>query len=618
MRNKQPLHLTVAFFLIWTMGFVLSSCATQPTQTSKPTSEETLEVEEELVYLPNAEELIEQAREAVTLAESQQLLLQAALLFLEENAYQQAGALLIHLDPELLPYPQNHQLRLAFAHFYAYLNDWEQVRYYTLDLQQHLSQRHERIQALQLEYQWHVQQQDHLQAALRLIELGHYQTEQEDNTLRIWSHLSQVPAQQWRDPPKTHDATVYGWYQLLSTLTQVFYQEQSLAATELWHVLEQWQQQFPQHPAHRVVDSFYHDSSMITRIKKVAVLLPLTGPLAKQGNAVRYGILAKAMEQQEYELHFFDTHLLDFHHIAEQLHELDIQYVIGPLDKDAVHEFAKVESVNWLQLALNEGPTPASKSRHAVYYALDLTSETQAAATDLRHKGYQHILVFAPHTQRGRQLAQTFEQTWQKKQTQQTIQVSYYKSSADIQDSVRKHLGVSASLQREQRLAALEPKKELSMEFRTRQDVDAIYLVGDATQARLLKPYIDSSISSFWQPIPVYANSTIHDQTTAKQHADLKGIYFTDAPWLLTTPTAKDRAYNLYSSIYQWSFNEQRLSAMGYDSLHLAPQLAAMARLPGYTQQGLTGTLFVYEQKLERRLPWAIFEQDTVTAIPNK
>ncbi|MCC5855806.1 MAG: penicillin-binding protein activator [Idiomarina sp.] len=590
--------------------FALAGCGTTPpaTDTQTPTQIDESDREPE-VYEPTAEEWLQAAREATRGHDIQLNLLRAATAFLDDDRPNHAGAVLIHINSQQLRPEDIARLRLQRARFYATLADWRNVREQLQGVEQQLTSRLERVNAMQLNYQALAAHNEHFAAGTQLIRLEPYLAG-EELTDEIWEHLRRVPADIWRSPPRESDPNVRGWYHLLSRLTEVLDQRGSVANT-----LEQWQRDFPRHNAQRIANELLSDSRIAATPRQVAVLLPLTGQFANQGEAVYHGILAALTEQGEEDVRFIDTSQFEMDAIADMLAQDGTEVVIGPLDRATVDRFNRIEDRPWLQLGLNHPPQERLHPRSS-FFALDIAAETRAAAEAMHARGHRGILLLGPDTNRGRQLSQIFTRYWHEHFPPAEIRTGYYSASNEMRDLVRERLHVQASEARKDALEALFDNITLEQEFRSRQDIDAIYLLGDGSQARLLKPFIDVSISAFGQPIPVYANSTVNEQIAAQGERDLDGVRLLDAPWLLPGHERQDIREQLNQLLRGWNRDQQRLTAMGYDSIRLAPRLALMQHLNGYSYSGLSGQLRIENELLVRELSWAIFDGDDLRLEP--
>ncbi|HLV47687.1 MAG TPA: penicillin-binding protein activator [Aliidiomarina sp.] len=587
--------------------FTLSGCGSTPETTELPP---VVQVQPQVEQAPpTAEEWLAAAHEASSNHAVQLNLVFAARAFLDNNQPHHAGAILIDIDTTLLRPEDMAQFRLQSARFYAAIEDWPSVMRHIEDLEQRLTNREDRLQVMRLNYQAATAQQQHFRAGEQLIQIQPYLND-ENLTEEIWIHLRSVPADVWRSSPRSSNQSAQGWFSLLRRLTTALDQQTSVLTA-----LEQWQHDFPHHSAQTIAAQLAADPAITTPPQHVAVLLPLTGAFEKQGHAVRYGILAALAEQGQENVHFIDSNQSTDEQIIAQLENLNIELVIGPLDRALVDRVFNFTNHPWLQLALNhapEGDVPAGSS----YFALDIAAETQAAAAAMKEKDYQGILLLGPNTNRGRQLSDLFTRYWHEQQPNGHIRTGYYATSTEMRNLVREQLKVAQSEDRKTRIESLIPGSKIEMDFRSRQDIDAIYLLGDATQARLLNPFINVSLSTFATPIPVYANSTVNEEAQTQGESDLSGIHFADAPWLLPQHTQLGLHNQMTALISGWSRSEQRLTAMGYDAMRIAPRLALMQQLSGYEYNGLSGQLRIQGHTLVRELSWAMFDGNHIRLEP--
>lgn len=600
-------------FLIVTLLILLAGCSSPP-KTDRPV-EPPPEFEEPLP--PTVAQLLQIALDNPDFQQSQPLLLNVAQQWLQKGHAQEAGAVLVQIDTSAFSPTEIAQYRLAYAQFYAAIADWPALLNSLTDLEQQLTTREDRVLAMALRYQAFDEQNQHFEAATQLIELAPY-VEIDTYTQTIWNHLRKVSAHTWRQSPTSRYALAQGWFRLLEQLTVALDTQ-----TDITKTLNNWQIKFTDHPAQSIVEQLLQTPYLLTSPKKFAILLPLTGPYAKQGHAVRAGVLA-AVTTTEWahppELLFFDTHKKEPEAILPQLEQEDVDYVIGPLDTDSLQNFlAQAPESTWLHLALNHAPTSLkTEPTLSSFFALDLAADTTSVAQSLIEQGKQGILMLAPDNDHGRQLSQLFQQYWAKNQPKGYAQTGFYKNSSDMRALVRNQLHVAQSEARKQRLENLILGSKIDMEFRSRNDIDAIYLLGGAAEARVLKPFIDVSISEFRSSIPVYANSIVHDEVQTMGESGLANIRFSDAPWLLPEAQQATLHQQLHQLFSTWPPSEQRLTAMGYDSVILSTKLGLMQYLEGYDHAGLSGQLRIDNNKLVRELVWAIFTKDNIALEPQQ
>ncbi|WP_165924694.1 penicillin-binding protein activator [Lysobacter sp. N42] len=587
---------------------ILTGCGStpEPVETVTPVTVEPEPVE---VIPPTAEEWLEMAQETTSAYEAQSNLLMSATEFLNENRHHHAGAILTQMTPRLLRPEELQKYRLQRARFFVAIEDWESAESMMTDLVPRLSDIEDQLQGMQINYQLAAAKEAHFSAATQLIALQEA-TEGNDLTQDIWNHLRKVPVDVWREDVRARNDIERGWFEFMKTLTRALDRLENMS-----FAIESWQTNYPDHQATRIAADILGNPSLSTLAQRVAVLLPLSGQYAAQGEAVRYGMLAALSQRGQVDVRFIDTSQFNRDEIAEQLELFDAQVVIGPLDRPAVQRVAGIEDRQWSQLTLNHAPDDIQLDNTA-YFALDLSAETQAAAYAMNLNGHRNILLLGPNNNRGQQLAELFTDFWSDNHPRESVDAHFYSTSNEMRDVVRQSMGVQASEDRQAYLESQFSGEDIEMEFRSRQDIDAIYLLGDATQARLLKPFIDVSISAFANRIPVYANSTVNREAVTEGEADLDGVLFSDAPWLLPNHEQADLHQEMVGLLNGWDRNQQRLTAMGYDSIRLAPRFNLMRLIHGYEYNGLTGRLRIENNTVVRRLSWATFEGSTIQMEP--
>lgn len=621
----MPNKFVRCIFVFAASAVFLSGCTTAPESEREPAPE--------LFTQPqptdtSAQEHLEAAQQAALAHERYEHLVAAATLMLDAGDINRAGVLLSLINPQQLrPLPAN-RLELQRARFAAELHNWQRVLELTEGLDAQLNQRQQRAQIFQLRYQAFSQLQQFQDAAYALMQESRYLNE--PNAQLVWNTLTDVPANFWRQERVERDELTRGWATLMQGITLALDNHQQIGAA-----LQAWQRAYPTHPAQAVVESLLNDQTFIQSAEQIAVLLPLSGSLASSGIAVRNGILAALDADSGTNVVFFDTAQLSLADIHQQLSGSRVDVVIGPLDRQAIEQFIAagadntltvdvadipaIEPRKWQQLWLNQSPAEYEPSVNEAFFALDSESEAETSVRWLASKGHRNVLFLGPDTQRGRSTAILLEQWWQAQYGPQNAQSWFYTSSNDMVDSVQQALHVkqsAARIERAERLVNNERSlqsdrgefPELHQEVRSRQDIDAIYLLGDANQMRLLKPYIDVNLSAFGRRIPVYASSLVHEEQRSRGENDLDEVFFSDAPFTLQHDLQTELKSQLSGAMQPWSLNRQRLVAMGYDAMQLASKLPVMQRLPGYSHAGLTGLLRISAQTVERELDWAKFD----------
>ncbi|RUO78542.1 penicillin-binding protein activator [Pseudidiomarina taiwanensis] len=380
--------------------------------------------------------------------------------------------------------------------------------------------------------------------------------------------------------------------------------------------LAQWQKNYPEHPATEIAADVLAAPAPVQR---VLALLPLTGAFAAQGQAVRDGMVLALAKRPDIDVEFVDTATFDFNALPERLQQTQADTLVGPLLKahiDKVPMALLPEQVNWVMLNTPNNGLGATHAGATVSYALDSETEIRQAAQLFAQRGYRSVLVLAPNTARGQQLEQVFEQSLMAA-TDGAGRVFFgrYQDADEMKTAVQDQLAVSASDARIWQIKIAAGKIIVEAEARSRDDIEAIYLVGGIEQTRLLKPFIDVTISPFRQPIPVYANSTSHILRSELSENDLDQVHFSDAPWLLPNHPQSKALQQLLQLRPQWDYDLTRLAAFGHDSIYIALQQYWLDRTPGLRLNGLTGALQIRNGRIQRTLSWARYAGQRVVPL---
>lgn len=592
-------------------------CASQPSETSpRPaTIDDEPFADTVMVIEATPQDYLNRARTAENLAQTYQYLLHASDSYFIREEWQQAAAILSQLERVELPRALHSEYTLQRALLLIHFQQWSSAKA-LLDEVQNLQDREQRVQLTSLYYQVYAGQNRHLSAARQLVELAMYDHDNDYREL-TWQHFAQVPAEYWRQAPRDGGDIMRGWSSLFSRLTLALDQREPIAPS-----LERWLVQFPDHPASEQVAGLLENAPWVNeQPRRIAVLLPLTGQFEQQGQAIRDGVLAALSNERNEDVIFIDTSRAAPEAILSRLVDENIEAVIGPLSRDYVDRLANTiqnqELVTpWVHLWLNRAPEHYAPQLDN-FFALDIDTEVQSAVDYLSNLGHQQVLVLGTDTQRGRQLATQFESTWQNLHGLHSSRTGSYRSSTEMPDVVAQSLHVRDSSERITQVERAAGTINIESEPRSRRDVTAIYLLGDATQARMLKPFIETNISPFATRIPVYASSAVYEVAGSRGRGDLNGIIFSDAPWLLPEHNQADLLNRFQRLRTNFPPSFQRLVAMGYDAMELLPRISTMSWLPGYDHQGLTGQLRISDNAVQRSLNWATFDSsNTVKEQP--
>lgn len=459
------------------------------------------------------------------------------------------------------------------------------------------------------------------------------------------------------DQLSAEEVYVRGWYALAA-----LYQRYQLRTNQLLQALDAWEIAYPNHAALDYMPTQLRNIPEAAPYQptKIAVLLPLSGRFKAQASAIQYGIshayyeqikLRKQQQQEDLEqyaaaagttdaalnvqlpvtpyLQFFDTNKMNMQEIAHQLHQQDIDFVIGPLLKPNLAEFLPL-SEGIPVLALNGFPTKEEQGqeteeasyRSAIHYAFPLSPENEAKqAADLIYQNHhKKPLLMVPNSAYGRRVSEAFTKQWQKLHLNSsaehffTAETHYFSDKSKFANYVAKSLQTDKSQQRINQMKAIVAEP-LQTDIRSRRDIDAIYIVSNRGELILLKPFIAVTTSQFAPTIPLYASSRSHaDDRGKSQNRELNGLTFSDIALVMDEQSPHRKQID--KVMPRQSMGNLRLFALGFDSYNLIEQLKQLEVVEGYSFQGLVGELTLDEDNMvDSTLQWGQYQRGKLVEI---
>ena len=403
-----------------------------------------------------------------------------------------------------------------------------------------------------------------------------------------------------------------GWTNLA-----LYHQVYANSGVELDQAINNWRRRYPGHPAVAILpeqDEALADLAPVN-IERLAVLLPQSGANERLGDALKAGILAGLDKQSISDTVFIDENLAT-QVLSEQLSQFNPDFVIGPLLKANIDKLAQAKTlIDTPTLHLNTFDGERLSLQH-YFFALNPEHEVQQALEHFLAKGYQKPMLLAPNNANGQRLVDYFNIQWQR-YSETKPQIGFYNDNKDMPNTITSLLEVDKSKQRIKTVKSLF-KQEVESETRSRSDIDAIYILGDAIETRLIKPYLDVNVSTFAQRIPLYASSKSHSkQIDRTDKGDLEGLYFTELPWMLNATVKQHNLRNQYNTLWPENADiSQRLFAMAYDAVSVLSDIRQLSVMPGNKFTGLSGKLSVNTSgHIERTLDWAQYTNRRIKAV---
>lgn len=632
--SRQPLRIQA--WLIAALALTIAGCGSTPqlpTVDSSPI--------EQSKGLEDVHRLLEQARSS-TSPQRERYYLQAAQQLHEQEQNDWARNLLYAIDPALLSPDNFITYTLVFsavamdnsAYFLAQrilTNTRLEQQWQSLPLETQLTLGERRAQLFALLGE----STNSVKERIRLNDLQPDANAYENNQDAIWQTLMAVPRIQLHYlSQKEEDPLLRGWYSLaaLSKNNQTDLEKQQ-------QKVDQWRANWPQHPANQRLPNDLQLLQQLIREKplRIALLLPQQGKLATAGKAIREGFFAayyQALQEgsQVPEIQVYDSSQGDINALYQRAVDKGAQLVVGPLDKDKVAALNRNFALPIPTLALNyiepipatmpvpappdetSAPVPAADTTEytAGLFQFGLAAEDEArqAARRAWLEGHHHALILAPETSWGQRTSQAFSDEWQALGGD-IADIARFSSSGDYSKVIKDALLVQQSQDRARQLRQLFGKS-IEFEPRRRQDVDMIFLVATAIQARQIKPTLAFHYAG---KLPVYATRQIYTGVEdRKSDRDLNGIKFSTLPWVFDRQSPEKQAIDSYAKTSP-AYNH--LYALGVDAYRLYPRLKQLHQVPEARLYGTTGALrLTANRKVEREQMWAQIRGGRARPLP--
>jgi hypothetical protein len=420
-------------------------------------------------------------------------------------------------------------------------------------------------------------------------------------------------------------------------------EDESLTDSSRQQAIGFWRLQHPTHPLSidlpNGVTGYLAQS--LNDVRNIAVLLPLSGRVQVQGDAIKQGIMTAYFAKLENinandpgqaipNIRFLDTGSDNDAFVSpaitpESLMRYDI--VIGPLLREHVSLVKDFNLPDSMLVYLNRLSTEAPMTESAkstsdtsakVYFALAPEDEATQLANLMKKKGIRTPIIISNGSSLSRRMIDTFNQQWIALNGLDEIKLP---KIVTFSDNKGLRIGITAALDVLQSQRRISQMTSLTTETvhsvtRNRRDVDAFVVFALPQQVELLNPIIEASISLFTErTIPVFATSySYQHQLNNNSIRDLRNLVFVDMPFLM--PAQRDSALALQVDDI-WNNPPSsflRLFAFGYDAFQFSEKMQQLAYFSHTDLKGLSGKLTVNDQRqVTRSLPSAVIQNDSIT-----
>lgn len=332
--------------------------------------------------------------------------------------------------------------------------------------------------------------------------------------------------------------------------------------------------------------------------QRIALLVPLEGPLARVGQSVKQGFLAAAQEagatQQVIVINTSTGPSIQSAYT--QALAKKVQFIVGPLLKPQVQSLASLQP-NMPVLTLNYLNSDISTPIGLYQFGLSPLDEVQQATQVAWQKGYRSALIITEHGSWGTQIGEAFARQWQTLGGKVVDQIAFSQNSAVTTQQMSRFLHFQAPHER-------------------RTDFDVIFLASSPQIGRQVKPLLKFFYAG---DIPVFATAAIYSGMPQSQRldSDLNQIIFCAAPWSLAKSHVEPYLYQqLKTASPQYFGRDSQYYALGIDAFHITQQLGRLNQSPQQTLAGASGLLSLNSQRrIVRQLPCAQFRHRNIVLL---
>ena len=444
---------------------------------------------------------------------------------------------------------------------------------------------------------------NYIKAAIEQLKLEKYLVSTEtinNNTKIVWEIFESIPKEELEDLRIAAPDELISWFEL-SLINQTYkYQPKKLE-----DAIGGWIQRYQNHYAHMLITNELIEKSnqSVQRPSKIGLLLPIKGKHKKSAAAVRDGFLAAWYldKQEKADIQIYNANNINIIEAYQQALKDGVDYIVGPLEKEATNQLYDNTDISIKILALNRQDLRKEKigNKNLIQFALSPEDEAMQIAEIAMSDGHKRALVLTPETPWGNRLADTFIQHWTKLGGEIAEQISFIDNTTDFSTPVKELLNIDKS---EQRARDLRNKLNIKIHNveRRREDIDFIFTAAIPEDARQLIPQIRFHHAD---NLPIYSTSHIFTGVIdPTKDIDLNNVTFIDMPWILDT----ERQLSIVQDALNRNWSQEksqyrRLYALGVDAYNLIPNINRLINEEDGFMLGETGYLTIDSTNIVKR-----------------
>ncbi|MBL1142903.1 MAG: ABC transporter substrate-binding protein [Proteobacteria bacterium] len=439
-----------------------------------------------------------------------------------------------------------------------------------------------------------------LSERLKLSKLLSSPTEIDQNHRSLWNIFETIPQDELEELRLVAPEELTSWFELASISKGYRYEP-----AKLKNAIDGWIQRYPGHPAYASIapQLISRSSEFVQRPASIGLLLPLSGKYQKSSTAIRDGFLAAWYldNQQKSEVKIYDANSLNINEIYQQAVADGVEYIVGPLEKEAVDQLANYGDLPVQVLALNRQDNVSEEviDNNLIQFALSPEDEAAQVAEAAMSDGHRLALVITPNIPWGDRIADAFKKRWLELGGGILEQGHFVSSAKDFGSPVKELLNIDSSDQRGKEL-----RSKLNIKIHTvdrrREDADFIFTAAVPGDARQLFPQFRFHRAG---DLPVYSTSHIFTGIVdSAKDTDLNGVMFIDMPWILDTTRQLSLIQDALNRNWaQEKSQYRRLYALGIDAYRLIPEIGLLRAEKNRYLNGETGDLTISSNNIVKR-----------------
>lgn len=444
-----------------------------------------------------------------------------------------------------------------------------------------------------------------------------------DNNKIIWQLLSNSDVNDltYELGASTGNPAFDSWLELAIISKTLVYNPQ-----ELGNAIQSWQQRYPSHPdSTEIINSIYAAAAQVSeKPGQIALLLPFNAQFRDASNAIRDGFIAAWYESSGNKpvIKIYNADNQNIIDVYQAAVNDGADFVVGPLEKEAVAALISSGKILVRTLALNQVDSPAdpttsvsvfNPSPQLFQFGLSPEDEARVAAERAWLDGHANALIITPDSNWGDRIYNAFNSRWTTLGGKVIEHVRVPMNVQDYSRPVKELLNIENSEQRAKQLTAAL-RRNIVSEPRYRRDADMIFLAVSPLMAQQLVPQLRYFRAD---SITTYSISHIYTgKYDPEANSDIDNVIFSDMPWVIDPAREySELQQTLNKTLDQSESPYRRLYAFGIDAYRILPELGKLYAQSG-SFQGESGILKLTAQGyVQRESVWAKFMNGTPQLI---